>query len=324
MNKTFDWKNQKIIVTGGGGFLGSHLVEHLHALGIGEIVVIRSHEYDLRHERDVTRMYDDNPNTTMLIHLAAMVGGIGANRKHPGSYFYDSLMMGTMVQEYARQAGIPKFIGVGTICSYPKFTAVPFKEADLWMGYPEETNASYGLAKKMLMVQSQAYRAEYGFNAIHLMPTNLYGTGDHFHNENAHVIPDLIRKMFEAQINGQNEIVLWGDGSPTREFLYVKDAAEGIALAAAYYDDAEPVNIGSGYEISIKDLAEMIAQEVGYSGTIRWDTTKPNGQPRRQLDVSRAENEFGFRAHTTFREGLRATIAWYKAQIANSLTPAQT
>lgn len=324
MNKPFDWKSQKIIVTGGGGFLGTHLVEHLHALGTGEIIVIRSHDYDLRHESDVIRMYGDNPNTTMLIHLAAMVGGIGANRKHPGSYFYDSLMMGTMVQEYARQAGIPKFVGVGTICSYPKFTPVPFKEEELWNGYPEETNASYGLAKKMLMVQSQAYRAEYGFNAIHLMPTNLYGTGDHFHNENAHVIPDLIRKMFEAQINGQDEIALWGDGSPTREFLYVKDAAEGIAQAAAHYNEAEPVNIGSGYEISIKDLAEMIAEEVGYNGSIRWDTTKPNGQPRRQLDVSRAEQSFGFRAHTPFREGLRVTIAWYKAQIANSLSPAQS
>jgi GDP-L-fucose synthase len=318
MDKTFNWQAQRVIVTGGGGFLGSHLVEHLQTLGAGEVIVPRSRDYDLRQEANVIRMYDDNPNTTMVIHLAAMVGGIGANRKHPGSYFYDSLMMGTMVQEYARQAGIPKFVGVGTICSYPKITPVPFKEEDLWNGYPEETNASYGLAKKMLMVQSQAYRAEYGFNAIHLMPTNLYGTGDHFHNENAHVIPDLIRKMIEAQDNGHHEIVLWGDGSPTREFLYVKDAAEGIALATAHYNEAEPVNIGSGNEISIKELAETIAEEVGYNGSIRWDTSKPNGQPRRQLDVSRAEKAFGFRAHTPFREGLRATIEWYK----ESLTPA--
>jgi GDP-L-fucose synthase len=321
MSTTF-WRDQRVIVTGGGGFLGSHLVQHLRDQDAAEVIVPRSRDYDLRHETNVIRMYKDYPDTTMVIHLAAMVGGIGANRKHPGSYFYDSLMMGTAVQEYARQANIPKFVGVGTICSYPKITPVPFKEEDLWNGYPEETNASYGLAKKMLMVQSQAYRAEYGFNAIHLMPTNLYGPGDHFHNENAHVIPDLIRKMIEAQDEGRDEIVLWGDGTPTREFLYVKDAAEGIALSAAQYNGAEPVNIGSGAEISIKDLAETIATEVGYSGRIRWDTSKPNGQPRRQLDVSRAEREFGFRAHTAFRDGLRATITWYKAQLAKAAEPA--
>ena len=322
MYQSFDWGSQRIIVTGGGGFLGTHLVSHLHQLGAGEIVVPRSSEYDLRHEADVVRLYDENPAATMVIHLAAMVGGIGANRKHPGSYFFDSLMMGTMVQEYARLAEIPKFVGIGTICSYPKFTPVPFKEEDLWNGYPEETNASYGLAKKMLMVQSQAYRTEYGYNAIHLMPTNLYGPGDHFHPENAHVIPDLIRKMIEAQDGGTNEIVLWGDGSPTREFLYVTDAAEGIALAAAHYNAPDPVNIGSGSEISIRNLAELIAEEVGFTGTIRWDSTKPNGQPRRQLDVSRAENEFGFRAHTSFKDGLRETIAWYKAQLAKAADPA--
>jgi GDP-L-fucose synthase len=321
MHTTF-WRDQRVIVTGGGGFLGQHLVEHLRNLGAGEVISPRSSEYDLRHEAKVIQLYENHPQATMVIHLAAMVGGIGANRKHPGSYFYDSLMMGTMVQEYARQAGIPKFVGIGTICSYPKFTAVPFKEEDLWLGYPEETNASYGLAKKMLMVQSQAYRAEYGFNAIHLMPTNLYGPSDHFHNENAHVIPDLIRKTVEAKNAGQGEIVLWGDGTPTREFLYVKDAAEGIALAAEHYNEADPVNIGSGYEISIKDLAELIAGELGYEGQLRWDTSKPNGQPRRQLDVSRAANQFGFRAHTPFRDGLRETIAWYKATLAKAAEPA--
>jgi GDP-L-fucose synthase len=318
MQQPFDWSGQRVIVTGGGGFLGSHVVAHLRELGAGEIIVPRSTEYDLRQQSDVIRMYEDNPDATMVIHLAATVGGIGANRKHPGSFFYDSLMMGTMTLEYARQAGVPKFVGVGTICSYPKFTPVPFKEEDLWNGYPEETNAAYGLAKKMLMVQSQAYRAEYGYNAIHVMPTNLYGAGDHFHPENAHVIPDLIRKMIEAQDMGLDEIVLWGDGTPTREFLYVKDAAEGIALAAAYYNSPEPVNLGSGMEISIRDLAAIIMEEVGYQGRIRWDTSKPNGQPRRQLDVSRAERDFGFRAHTSFRDGLRETIAWYKGQLAQA------
>ena len=322
MNKTFDWKNQKIIVTGGGGFLGSHVVRHLHELGAGEIFVVRSRDYDLRHEANVIRLFEDQPNATMVIHLAASVGGIGANREHPGSFFYDSMMMGTLMLEYARQTGVPKFVGVGTICSYPKFTPVPFKEEDLWNGYPEETNAPYGLAKKMLLVQSQSYRAEYGYQAIHLMPTNLYGEGDNFDPKSSHVIPALIRRMMEAQNESRDHIVLWGDGTPTREFLYVKDAAEGIALASAYYEGVEPVNIGSGYEISIKDLAELIADELGYSGELRWDTSKPNGQPRRQLDVSRAENGFGFRAHTTFREGLRATIAWYKAQVTNTLTPA--
>jgi GDP-L-fucose synthase len=322
MDNAFDWSGQRIIVTGGGGFLGSHLVAHLRELGAGEIIVPRSREYDLRQEAEVIRLYEQHPNATMVIHLAAMVGGIGANRKHPGSFFYDSLMMGTMALEYARQANVPKFVGVGTICSYPKFTPVPFQETDLWNGYPEETNASYGLAKKMLLVQGQAYRAEYGYNAIHLMPTNLYGPGDNFHPENAHVIPDLIRKMVEARDNGSHEIALWGDGTPTREFLYVTDAAEGIALAAAGYDGVEPVNLGSGMEISIRDLAETIAKEVGFNGTIRWDTTKPNGQPRRQLDVSRAEQEFGFRAHTSFADGLRTTVAWYKAQRAREAEPA--
>jgi GDP-L-fucose synthase len=320
MQTSFNWQSQKVIVTGGAGFLGSHLVAHLKALGAGEIIVPRSREYDLRHEENVERLYRDNTGTTMVIHLAATVGGIGANRKFPGSFFYNSLMMGTLLLEYARQAGVPKFVGVGTICSYPKFTDVPFREEDLWLGYPEETNAPYGLAKKMLLVQSQAYRAEYGYNAVHLMPTNLYGPGDHFHPEHAHVIPDLIRKMSEARDSGVEQVTLWGDGTPTREFLYVKDAAEGIALAAERYDGAEPVNIGSGFEISIRDLAETIAKLVGFKGEVRWDTSKPNGQPRRQLDVSRAEREFGFRAHTSFADGLRETVEWYNAQLAAQVT----
>jgi GDP-L-fucose synthase len=320
MQTSFNWQSQKVIVTGGAGFLGSHLVAHLKALGAGEVIVPRSRAYDLRHEENVERLYQDNPGVTMVIHLAATVGGIGANRKFPGSFFYNSLMMGTLMLEYARQAGVPKFVGVGTICSYPKFTDVPFREEDLWLGYPEETNAPYGLAKKMLLVQSQAYRAEYGYNAIHLMPTNLYGPGDHFHPEHAHVIPDLIRKMTEARDAGLEQVTLWGDGTPTREFLYVKDAAEGIALAAERYDGAEPVNIGSGFEISIRDLAETIAKLVGFKGEVRWDTSKPNGQPRRQLDVSRAEREFSFRAHTSFADGLRETVEWYNAQLAAQVT----
>ncbi|MBC8171817.1 MAG: NAD-dependent epimerase/dehydratase family protein, partial [Anaerolineae bacterium] len=241
------------------------------------------------------------------------VGGIGANRAHPGIFFYDNIMMGTLLLEHARRRNIPKFVGVGTICAYPKFTPIPFKEDDLWNGYPEETNAPYGLVKKMLLVQGQAYRQEFGYNAIHLMPTNLYGPGDTFDPERAHVIPDLIRKMDEAARDGRDTVTLWGDGSPTREFVYVKDAAHGIALAAAAYDGAEPVNIGSGMEISIKDLAMLIADLVGFTGEIHWDTEKPNGQPRRNVDVSRAAHEFNFRAATSFEAGLRETVAWYQA-----------
>ncbi|MFO7323999.1 MAG: GDP-L-fucose synthase [Chloroflexota bacterium] len=318
----FDWQQQKIIVTGGSGFVGTHLVAQLKNLGAGEIIVPRSRDYDLREQAQVKRLFADHPDTTMVIHLAATVGGIGANRKHPGTFAYDNLMMGTLLLEQARLAGVAKFVGIGTICSYPKYTPVPFREEDLWNGYPEETNAPYGLAKKMLLVQSQAYRAEFGYNAIHIMPTNLYGPGDDFDLETSHVIPALIRKMIEAQEQGIDHVVLWGDGSPTREFLYVKDAAEGIALAAAYYNSGEPVNLGSGMEISIRELAEKIAALVGFEGELRWDTTKPNGQPRRCLDVSRAEREFGFRARTSFDEGLKDTIAWYRAQrvAANSIT----
>jgi GDP-L-fucose synthase len=312
--QTFDWGSQSVIVTGGGGFVGQHLVAHLEQLGTGSIFVPRSRDYDLREKDDVLRLYREIAGATMVIHLAATVGGIGANRKYPGTYFYDNLTMSTLLLEHARLSDIPKFVGVGTICSYPKFTPIPFREDDLWKGYPEETNAPYGLAKKMLLVQSQAYRAEFGYNAIHLMPTNLYGPGDRFDPESSHVIPDMIRKMTDAKEQRLSHVTLFGDGSPTREFLYVMDAAEGIALAAAHYDSPEPVNIGSGFEISIKNLAETVAELVGFEGELRWDTSKPNGQPRRQLDVSRAEREFGFRAHTSFADGLRETVAWYEAQ----------
>ncbi len=315
MHNTFNWPEQRVIVTGGAGFLGSHVVQHLHELGAGAVIVPRKSDYDLREPEAAAQLYADHPGTTLVIHLAATVGGIGANRAHPGVFFYDNIMIGTLALEYARRAGVPKFVGIGTICAYPKFTAVPFHEDDLWNGYPEETNAPYGLVKRMLLVQSQAYRAEYGYNAVHLMPTNLYGPGDSFDLENSHVIPALIRKMVEAQDAGSEQIVLWGDGSPTREFLYVKDAAEGIALAAARYNGADPVNLGSGVEISIRDLAETIAELIGYTGAIQWDTSKPNGQPRRNVDVRRAEESFGFRARTSFRDGLRDTIAWYREHL---------
>jgi GDP-L-fucose synthase len=313
MAEVFNWKDQHVIVTGGAGFVGSHLVEHLQSLGVGEMFVPRSRDYDLRDAEQIKRLLADHPNTTMMIHLAATVGGIGANRLHPGTFSYDNLVMGTELLQHSRLKGVEKFVGIGTICSYPKFTPVPFHEDDLWNGYPEETNAPYGLAKKMLLVQSQAFRAEFGYNAVHLMPTNLYGPGDNFDLESSHVIPALIRKMLEAQDEGREHVVLWGDGSPTREFLYVKDAARGIALAAERYNSGEPVNLGSGMEISIRTLAETIAALVGFEGELRWDTSKPNGQPRRCLDVSRAEAEFGFRATTPFEEGLRETIEWYKA-----------
>ncbi|MCS6870388.1 MAG: GDP-L-fucose synthase [Anaerolineae bacterium] len=309
------WSEQSVIVTGGAGFLGRHVVNALHERGAKRVFVVRSAEYDLRHEEDVRRLYRDVP-ATMVIHLAASVGGIGANRKHPGSFFYNSLMMGVLMLEYARLANVPKFVGIGTICAYPKYTPVPFREEDLWNGYPEETNAPYGLAKKMLLVQGQAYRQEYGYNSIHLMPTNLYGPGDNFDPETSHVIPALIRKCVIAKQNGDPYIEIWGDGTPTREFLYVKDAAEGILLAAEHYNSPEPVNLGSGMEISIRDLAALIAELVGFKGEFRYDTSKPNGQPRRQLDVSRAREAFGFTAKTSFRDGLRETVAWYLEQVA--------
>jgi GDP-L-fucose synthase len=309
----FNWSEKQVIVTGGAGFLGNHLVAYLKELGAKKIVVPRSKDYDLREKEAVLRLYEDNPNTDIIIHLAATVGGIGANREHPGIFFYDNIMMGTLLLEYARAYNVPKFVGLGTICEYPKFAPIPFKEDDLWDGYPEETNAPYGIAKKAMMVMGQAYRQEFDYNAIHILPTNLYGVGDNFDPASSHVIPALIRKMIEAQENGTNKVILFGDGSPTREFLYVTDAARGIAMATAAYNDPDPVNLGSGIEISIKDLAELIAELTGFAGEIEWDTSKPNGQPRRNVDVSRAKARFGFEAQTGFREGLSELIAWYQA-----------
>jgi GDP-L-fucose synthase len=306
------WKDQRVIVTGGAGFLGTNVVNELHVRGAQAVDVVDKDEYDLRHEPDVVRMYADHP-ATLVIHLAATVGGIGINRAHPGSFFYDNLMMGVLTMEHARQAGIEKFVGIGTICAYPKYTPVPFQEDNLWDGYPEETNAPYGLAKKMLLVQGQAYRQEYGFNAIYLLPVNLYGPGDNFNPASSHVIPALIKKCIDAQEAGADHIVAWGDGSPTREFLYVADAARGIVMAAEHYDDPDPVNLGSSNEISIKALVELIAELTGFEGDIVWDTSKPNGQPRRKLDVSRAKERFGFESTTDFRAGLKQTIAWYRA-----------
>jgi GDP-L-fucose synthase len=303
--------SKKVLLTGGSGFLGRHVLAALRAQGASDVVVPRRAQYDLTREEAVARVYRDHrPN--VVIHLAAIVGGIGANREKPGQFFYDNLMMGTQLMEYARRSGVEKFVGIGTICSYPKLTPVPFREDDLWNGYPEETNAPYGLAKKMLLVQGQAYRAQYGFNAIHLLPVNLYGPGDNFDPSSSHVIPALMLKCREAIERGDAEIVCWGDGSPTREFLYVEDCAEAIAGATRLYDGAEPVNIGAGFEIAIKDLSELIADLMGFKGRIRWDVTKPNGQPRRCLNVDRARESFGFRATTDFRSGLEKTIRWFR------------
>ncbi len=310
------WTNKRVLVTGGAGFLGSFLVEALRRRGCGDVVVPRSKDYNLVEMEAVNRLYRD-ARPHLVIHLAARVGGIGANRTNPGKFFYDNLMMGAQMVEVGRQTGIEKFVALSTICSYPKFTSVPFHEDDLWNGYPEETNAPYGLAKKMLLVQAQAYRQQYGFNAIVLFPVNLYGPRDNFDLETSHVIPALIRKCVEAKEAKRPSIEVWGDGSPTREFLYVEDAAEAICLAAERHDDSEPVNIGSGMEISIKELVQSIARLVGFTGEIVWDTTKPNGQPRRCLDISRAEKCFGFRASTPFEEGLQRTIEWYRTQRRN-------
>lgn len=309
-------ENKRITVTGGAGFLGSHLVERLRRGGCRSISVPAHAEFDLTRADAVERLFVEQ-KPEVLIHLAAVVGGIGANRVNPGRFFYENAIMGIQLIEAARRHGVEKTVVLGTICAYPKFTPVPFREEEIWSGYPEETNAPYGIAKKALLVQCQAYRQQYGMNAIYLLPVNLYGPRDNFHVESSHVIPALIKKCVDAVRAGEDEIVLWGDGSPTREFLYVEDAAEGIALAAERYDKAEPVNLGSGREISIRDLAVTIAGMTGYTGRISWDATKPNGQPRRCLDVSRAEREFGFRAGTSFNDGLRKTIEWYRSVAGN-------
>ena len=306
-------KGKRIVVTGGSGFLGSHLVQRLEKSGCSNIFAPRSRQYDLTRGEAVDQMFADH-KPEVLFHLAAVVGGIGANRINPGRFFYENAIMGIQLIEAARRWKVEKTIVAGTICAYPKFTPVPFSEEELWNGYPEETNAPYGVAKKMMLVQCQAYREQYGLNAIYLLPVNLYGPRDNFDLQSSHVIPALIRKCVEAVADGRDEIVLWGDGSPTREFLYVEDAAEGIHKAAETYDKAEPVNLGSGMEISIRDLAEMIAEMTGFKGKMIWDSSQPNGQPRRCLDVSRAEREFSFRAATPFQEGLRKTIEWYTAR----------
>jgi len=332
------WHNKNVLVTGGAGFLGSLVAKKLREHGCNDIFVPRSKDYNLVEMEAVKRLYRDT-KPVIVIHLAAVVGGIGANRANPGKFFYDNLMMGVQMMEVGRKVGLEKFVALGTICAFPKFTPVPFREENLWNGYPEETNAPYGLAKKMLLVQAQAYRQQYGFNAIYLLPVNLYGPGDNFDPESSHVIPALIKKTVEAmggkesalqrfnelnELNKPNEpnkpykpykpdnpIVVWGTGQATREFLYVEDAAAGIVLAAERYNKPDPVNLGAGFEISIKDLVGLIAKLTGFQGEIIWDSSKPDGQPRRMLDVSRAEKEFGFRAQTPFTEGLRKTIAWY-------------
>jgi GDP-L-fucose synthase len=312
------WQNKKVIVTGGAGFLGSFVIEKLKGHGATDIFIPRVENYNLVDPNDIKRMYADtlkgvDPKNVVIIHLAANVGGIGANMEHPADFFYDNLMMGVELMHQAYKNGVGKFVAIGTVCAYPKFTPVPFKEEDLWIGYPEETNAPYGLAKKMMLVQAQAYRQQYGFNAIFLLPVNLYGPRDNFNPKSSHVIPALVRKAVEAGERGDKEILAWGDGSPTREFLYVEDAADGIVTAAEKYNGDLPVNLGSGYEISIKNLTEMIAKMTGFSGKIAWQTDKPNGQPRRGLDVSRAKELFGWSAQVSFEDGMKRTIEWFKA-----------
>lgn len=310
MDSNHFWSTRRVCVTGGAGFLGSYVTRKLQDLGAKEIFVPVIEKYNLVEGGDIRRMLDDS-RPDIIIHLAAQVGGIGANREHPAEFFYNNLMMGIQLIHHAWQRGIEKVVAIGTVCAYPKFARIPFREEELWEGYPEETNAPYGLAKKMLLVQSQAYRQQYGYNSIFLLPVNLYGPRDNFDPRSSHVIPALIRRFIEAKENGQSEVVVWGDGSPTREFLFAADAAEGIVLAGEHYNSSDPVNLGSGSEISIKELSELIAGMTGYSGKLIWDTSKPNGQPRRALDTTKAERYFGFKAHTTFADGLRRTIDWY-------------
>jgi len=307
------FKNKRIVVTGGAGFLGKYVLEGLRKRGCKDILVPEIQDYNLTKLTDIVRMYD-YMRPDIVIHLAAVVGGIGANREHPGRFFYENLIMGIQLIEQARIRNIGKFVAIGTVCAYPKFTPVPFREEEIWNGYPEETNAPYGLAKKMLLVQSQAYRTEYGFNSIFLVPVNLYGPGDNFSPESSHVIPALIKKCVDAIENGDDYISCWGTGNASREFIYARDAAEGILLATEHYNGSEPVNIGAGFEIKIKDLVEKIANLTGFKGQIRWDNTKPDGQPRRFLDISKAKKLFGFEAKTDFDKGLKETIDWYKHQ----------
>lgn len=320
------WRNRRVLVTGGSGFLGSYVASRLWKQGAAEVITPRRREYDLRHLDAIRELLRDTSvdgqPVEMVIHLAANVGGIGANRAHPAEFFYDNLMMGTQLLHECWRHGVEKFVAIGTVCAYPKFAPIPFQEDELWNGYPEETNAPYGLAKKMMLVQSQAYRQQYGYNSIFLLPVNLYGPRDNFDPASSHVIPALIRKCVEAQERGERQITAWGDGSPTREFLYAADAAEGIVLAAEHYNESQPVNLGSSHEISIRDLTETVARLTGFQGQIVWDTEKPNGQPRRKLDVSRAKALFNFEAQTTFEEGLRQTIDWYQKERTKAKQPA--
>ena len=311
------WAGKKVVVTGGAGFLGRRVVAELQKHGAQNVFAPRRKDYDLVHYANVVRLYDDT-KPDLVIHLAARVGGIGANQQNPATFFYENLMMGAQLMEVGRLAGLSKFVALGTICAYPKFTPTPFKEEDLWNGYPEETNAPYGIAKKMLLVQADAYRQQYGFNSIYLLPVNLYGPGDNFDPNSSHVIPAMILKIDNALNAGHEEIELWGTGRPTREFLYVDDAARAIALACEGYDGADPVNIGSGREISIRDLADVIAETMGFRGTFKWNTSKPDGQPRRALDISKAERLFGFRAEMQLEAGIRQTVDWYRETFEKS------